>query len=148
MPRDPLLYGILLAVAAASGLIFVFSNLKVQRIFCLWAMRYLLTSNHLDTRHCERNLYTRPCFEFVMTVQILRTGSLGTSSVCSTGVNPHSGAWRIEAETHWSRDKMAAISQTTFSNACSLMKMFKFRLKFHWSLFTGVQLTIFQHWFW
>ena len=27
------------------------------------------------------------------------------------------------------------------------MKMFEFRLKFHWSLFPRVQLTIFQHWF-
>ena len=27
------------------------------------------------------------------------------------------------------------------------MKMFEYRLKFHWSLFLRVQLTIFQHWF-
>ena len=43
--------------------------------------------------------------------------------------------------------KMAAIFQTTFSNAFSSMKMCEFLLKFHWSLFLGVQLTIFQHWF-
>ena len=49
--------------------------------------------------------------------------------------------------THWGRDKMAAIFQTTFSNAFSWMKMFEFRLRFHWSLFPRVQLTIFQHWF-
>ena len=48
---------------------------------------------------------------------------------------------------HWGRHKMAAISQTTFSNAFSSMKMFEFRLKFQWSLFPRVQLTIFQHWF-
>ena len=34
--------------------------------------------------------------------------------------------------------KMYAISQTTFSNAFSWMKMFEFRLKFHWSLFPRV----------
>ena len=45
------------------------------------------------------------------------------------------------------RDKMTAIFQTPFSNAFSSMKMFEFGLKFHWSLFPGVQLTIFQHWF-
>ena len=45
------------------------------------------------------------------------------------------------------RDKMAAIFQTTFSNRFSWMKMYEFRLKFHWSLSLGVQLTIFQHWF-
>ena len=48
---------------------------------------------------------------------------------------------------HWGRDKIDAISQTTFSNAFSWMKMFELRLKFHWSLFLRVQLTIFQHWF-
>ena len=49
--------------------------------------------------------------------------------------------------THWGRDKMDAISQTPFSNAFSWMKMFEYRLKFHWSLFLRVQLTISQHWF-
>ena len=37
--------------------------------------------------------------------------------------------------THWGRDKMAAIFQTTFSNAFPWMKMYEFRLRFHWSLF-------------
>ena len=49
--------------------------------------------------------------------------------------------------THWGRDKMDAISQTTFSNAFSLMKMYEFRLRFHWSLFIRSELTIYQHWF-
>ena len=48
---------------------------------------------------------------------------------------------------YWGRDKMDAISQTTFWSAFSWMKMFEFRLKFHWSLFLRVQLTIFRHWF-
>ena len=49
--------------------------------------------------------------------------------------------------THWGRDQMNAISQTMFSNAFSWMKLFDYRLKFHWSLFLKVQLTISQHWF-
>ena len=49
--------------------------------------------------------------------------------------------------THWGRDKMAAIFQTTFSNGFSWIKMYEFRLTFHWSLFLRVQLPIFQHWF-
>ena len=49
--------------------------------------------------------------------------------------------------THWGRDKMAAISQTTFSNEFSWMIMYEYRLKCHWSLFIMVQLTISQHWF-
>ena len=40
--------------------------------------------------------------------------------------------------THRSRDKMDAISQTTFLSAFSLMKMFEFWLKFQWNLFIRV----------
>ena len=43
--------------------------------------------------------------------------------------------------THWGRDKMAAVSQTTHSNAFSWMKMLEFRLRFHWSLFLRVQIN-------
>ena len=49
--------------------------------------------------------------------------------------------------THWGQDKMAAVSQTLFSNAYSWIKMYEFRLKFHWSLFLRFQLTSLQHWF-
>ena len=49
--------------------------------------------------------------------------------------------------THWGRDKMDAVSQTTLSKAFSWMKMLEFRLRFHWSFFLRVQLTIVQHWF-
>ena len=37
--------------------------------------------------------------------------------------------------THWDQDKMAAISQTAFSNALYWMQMFELHLKFHWGLF-------------
>ena len=52
--------------------------------------------------------------------------------------------WINASLTHWGRDKMAAISQTTLSSAFSWKKISAFRLKFHWSLFLRVQLTIFQ----
>ena len=42
---------------------------------------------------------------------------------------------------------MAAVSQTTLSNAFSWMKMLEFQLRFHWNLILRVQLTIIQHWF-
>ena len=48
--------------------------------------------------------------------------------------------------THWGRDKMDAFSRH-FQMHLLELKMQKFRLRFHWNLFTGVQLTIFQHWF-
>ena len=43
--------------------------------------------------------------------------------------------------------RMAAISRTTFSNTFSWIKMYQFRLRFLWSLFLKLQLTIFQHCF-
>ena len=49
-----------------------------------------------------------------------------------------SGVWLLPHtlnSTHWSRNKMDAIPQMAFSNAFSWMKMFKFRLRFHWNLF-------------
>ena len=55
--------------------------------------------------------------------------------------------FRGHALTHWGRDKMEAISQTTYSNAFSWLRMYEFRLKFHWSLFPRIQLTIFHFWF-
>ena len=56
------------------------------------------------------------------------------------------GLWNLP---HWGRDKMAAIPQTTSSNAFSWMKLYEFRLRFHLSLFLRFQfiLTIFQYWF-
>ena len=48
--------------------------------------------------------------------------------------------WHIEAE-----NKMATIWQTTRLDLFSWMKIVVFWLKFHWSLFLGVLLTIHQH---
>ena len=49
--------------------------------------------------------------------------------------------------THWGWDKMTINFLTTISNAFSWMKIYKFLLRFHWSLFPRVHLTICQHWF-
>ena len=42
---------------------------------------------------------------------------------------------------HWRRDKIAAIFNTTFINGFSWMKMYKFRIRFHWSLFLWAKLV-------
>ena len=47
----------------------------------------------------------------------------------------HTSIWHIQA----------AISQITFSNAFSWMKIIVFYLKFYWNMFPCVQLTIWQH---
>ena len=55
-------------------------------------------------------------------------------------VNHGHNSWDVS--THLPLDKMAVISQTIFSDAFSSMSSFVFWLKFHWSLFLRVQLTI------
>ena len=42
---------------------------------------------------------------------------------------------------------MAPISQKTFSNAFSSMKIYEFNLRYHWNLFQSFELILFQHWF-
>ena len=78
--------------------------------------------------------------------------------VCSANFVPFTELWncydRLRPElmdgihflTHWGWDKMAAIFQT-FLNAFLWMKIYELQLRFHWSLFLRVQLSIFQHWF-
>ena len=64
-------------------------------------------------------------------------------------VNLMHHTWRTMSllVTHWSRDKMATISQTTLSNAFSWISLLEFRLKLHWSVSPRVKSTISQHWF-
>ena len=74
------------------------------------------------------------------------------NSLPSEGVFWEFKAWHMSClcyccMSHWGWDKMAAIYQTTFSNAFFLMKIYKFRLRFHWSLFPKAQLTMSRHWF-
>ena len=49
--------------------------------------------------------------------------------------------WSFDHLTHWGRDKMAAISQTIFSSEFSWMKIYEFRLRFHWSLFPRFKIN-------
>ena len=66
-----------------------------------------------------------------------------TCTWCCCAKSCHAYLWSLK---HWCQDKMAAIYHT-FLKAYSSMKMYEFQLKFHWSLFPIVQLTISLHWF-
>ena len=85
--------------------------------------------------------------------KILKTDTLRLAERMRYGVsfvNSKPGAYITKAKrrlTYWVQDKMAAISQMAFLNAFSWMKMYKFPLMFHLSLFLRVKLIIFQHWF-
>ena len=52
---------------------------------------------------------------------------------------------RISCNSLRPKNQIDDISQTTFSNVFSIMKMNEFRLGFHWSLFLRFELTIFQY---
>ena len=62
-----------------------------------------------------------------------------TTNITITTIQSWEYACRI---SHGGRDKMAGISQTTYSNAFSWMKIYEFRLKCHWILFQRIKLTI------
>ena len=107
--------------------------------FAKWSMRPLLflrfkvmkTWKMLDiVHHSERRI----CFGFTNNHISCVTWWLNICSGCPL--------------THGGWDKMVAIFHTTFWNGFSRTKMYEVRLRFHWSLFPRVQLTIFQYWFW
>ena len=84
--------------------------------------------------------YTRGCFPILISTYQYNESFLRSSPYRLTAEDPA----RL---THLLRDKMAATSQTIYSDAFSWMKIFLFLSKFHRSLFLRNQLTIFQHWF-
>ena len=94
-------------------------------------------------KNAKNNSLPYPLFLKLFDVVVLDTVYLMKFSL-------HLAWWRpalLSQLSHWGRDKMAAIIQTTFWNGFSSMKMYEYRLKFHWSLFLRVKLTIFRHWF-
>ena len=78
---------------------------------------------------------------FVRSVTMAISKTPGSVTVCNT--------WSVYTSSCTSSplNKMAATSQTIFSEAFSRMKSFVVWLKFHWSLSPRAHSTITQHWF-
>ena len=93
----------------------------------------------IDTRYLGIILYMCPANE--RWCYIVTSSDIGWTHTQNDPWEPTSQL------THWGRDKIDAISQTTYSNAFSWMKMNEFRLWFHWSLFLRFKSTISHHWF-
>ena len=72
------------------------------------------------------------------TIITLELFKILTNELLSKTTPASSRSQCVHSLTHWGRDKMAAVSQTTLSNAFSWMKMLEFRLLFQWSLFLRV----------
>ena len=90
--------------------------------------------SHLEQLYvCMSWLICNPALKFVTFLE-LGHGML-VNLLCETRYT----RWDVRTLTHWGRDKMDAISQTTSSRTFSWMKMFEFRLKFQWILFLRVQ---------
>ena len=53
----------------------------------------------------------------------------------------------VSSSAHWGRNKVAAVSKTVFWYTLSGMKMYAFLLRFYWSLFLSLEITIFEQWF-
>ena len=107
-----------------------------------WCVTYCRVVGALKPHACS-------CNAFRFTSDIWTTNYM---CVCARSNYIHIKLWdvitcHVITLTHWGRDKMDVIFQTTFWNGFSSMKMYEYRLKFHWSLFLRVMLTIFQHWF-
>ena len=108
-------------------------------VFCAIVSNELFDTIHLtpfehfnNFEHISTHLMLRLCLN-ILIHESIKFSSIG-------------GADGIDL-TYWGRDKMVTIFQTKFLNAFSRMKMHQSRLRFHWSLFPKVGLTIFQHWF-
>ena len=81
-------------------------------------------------------------------VLIIEHLNVGQKIMTNTDLSSFKCQWLSSAFiTHWGRDKMATISQTTFTNAFSCIKSIVLRFKFHRNVFPVVQLAISQHWF-
>ena len=88
----------------------------------------------------ENNIYQLSCNLIVYTSRLGDTYThQGTGSPLVQTIN---------CLTHLPLNKMAVVLQMIYSHAFSWMKSLVFWLKFHWSLFGKVHLTITQHWFW
>ena len=106
----------------------------MDSLICAWINGWVNNRDAGDLRR-HRNHYDVTNTSIHYTATVFRRVILGQSR-----------GRKFNSSTPWGRDKIPAISQTTFSKAFSSMRMFKCQLKFHWSWFPRAQLIIFQHW--
>ena len=120
--------------------------LNINSSQCLWCtisklLHPISSRIDLDEFYEIHGCYCLPNLYWYITVYVSECHKIG-----------HFSKWQRYKTTHnivphSPPDKMAAISQTTFLSAFSWMKFSAFWLKFQWSLFLRVQLTITRYWF-
>ena len=121
-PLQPLSLVILFVNFESEG-----SSFSLQSIYF-----HILENVHMTTAPMS---YTEVLtFGKVMLKQIYVCGILFTDHESFVRCTLVCWYYRQSTLAHWCQDKMAAVFQTTLSNAFSWMKMLLFWLKFHWSL--------------
>ena len=110
-----------------------------------------ITFREMFGRWCQtrRNSFTfscKQCFHICKEYEMNHTGSLSYYHISGNVQKMISGV--VDYFLFQLINTLSPLFfHTTFSNAFSWMKMYQFRLRFHWNLFLRVQLTISQHWF-
>ena len=84
----------------------------------------------------------------VMAADVLMTKGARTSAVMILIKFVRNTVDLVWAElTHWGRDKMVAILQTTYSNSFFFYETVEFQIKFHWNIFLRDRFTMSYLWF-
>ena len=122
------------------------SQLFVQHLVQASRKENMITDGFPSQRASDAEIISHVKTSSCVTFQCKKVGSKFACCHCVLE-SPRLHSLQFSSLTHWGRDKMAAISQMKLSNGFSLMNMYEFLIRFHWRLFLGVQLTIFQHWF-
>ena len=121
-------------------------NKNTHKIFTIDTPQLILTGE-LWGVYCEYSAENWPCFRTERVLQLQQCLQSPPQPELSWTWTTQGATYQGTALAWHLTNKMAAISQTKFTDTFSLMKFFLFWLKFHLSLFLRVQLTINQHWF-
>ena len=121
---------------------------KSERCYSLKCMfatgkKYIMLGLPVLSPSSSSSLYHNLTFAIIITTHSTRT--ISPTSITNQTSNyepilPH------HVSTLRPRQNGRHFADDTFKHIF-VMKMLQFRLKFHWSLFIRIQLTIFQHWF-
>ena len=115
----------------------IFSLTKMRLKICI---QICWNSIEIDSKRSKRLQVGKDCDETYLNCWKRREE---VSAMCSGG----NAIRNITKKKQRSRCMLHTISQTRFSNVFSWIKMYELRLIFHCSLFTSLELTIWQHWF-
>ena len=120
----------------------LFPKLVPMKYIIMNSHSAMTTINHLISlfNHLFRQKFKAPQYCLVWGSPLVADGLPSQKAGSAKSFQCHDIIMSVQLTlTHWGRHKIAAIFQTSFSNECSWMKMFKFWKKFHWKLFPRVQ---------